>query len=278
MNKPTKINREIKIGSIIIGFYLLWAVFWFIYSFFLKGTPLSPYSPQSDITIELLSPGTNGFILGTDIYGRSILEILSSGLLYSLGTALSVSITACSIGLIIGYLSVIGHRYIKAISEMLINLIFVFPSILIAIMVMSITGQSFGGLFFALVITGWPAYARIARGETKRVISLTYVESARAIGVGPMRLFLTVIIPAILPIILVHIVLGLSGVIISEATLGFLGLGGSQFSWGAMLGIAKNVLLEAPFMVIILSFTMAGLIIGLNLLGDGLRDYLDPKT
>jgi peptide/nickel transport system permease protein len=77
---------------------------------------------------------------------------------------------------------------------------------------------------------------------------------------------------------LVHIVLGVSGVIISEAALGFLGLGGSEYSWGAMLSIAKTVLLEAPYIVIILSVVMAGLIIGLNLLGDGLRDYLDPRN
>ena len=76
---------------------------------------------------------------------------------------------------------------------------------------------------------------------------------------------------------IVNMVLGISGVIISEAALGFLGLGGSPYSWGAMLSAAKTVLLEAPHIAMILSMTMAGLIIGLNLLGDGLRDYLDPN-
>ena len=278
MSKPSrKLNKEIKVGAALIFSYLAWAVVWIVYSNFFKGTIGNPYFPKSDMTIELLSPGTNGFLLGTDIYGRSIVEILSAGLSYSLSISLIVSLSSATIGIIIGYLSVTGNKTIKVLSDLVINLIFIFPSILIAIMVMSVIGQSFWGLVFALVITGWPGYARIARGETMRVIGLSYVESARAIGVTQMRLFLRVIIPSILPLMLVHIVLGVSGVIISEAALGFLGLGGSEYSWGAMLSIAKTVLLEAPYIVIILSVVMAGLIIGLNLLGDGLRDYLDPR-
>jgi ABC-type dipeptide/oligopeptide/nickel transport system permease subunit len=176
-----------------------------------------------------------------------------------------------------GYLAVKAPSWFKLVFDLLINLIFIFPSILIAIMIMAVTGQSMKGLIFALVITGWSGYAKIARGEAKRVLALTYVEGARAIGVGEFRLFFKIIIPAILPVMIVNMVLGVSGVIISEAALGFLGLGASPYSWGAMLGAAKTVLLEAPHIAMILSLTMAGLIIGLNLLGDGLRDYLDPN-
>ncbi|PIK14117.1 MAG: hypothetical protein CES88_14135 [Halobacteriovorax sp. JY17] len=272
-----KMNKEIKIGTFLLSSYLIWALVWIIYSYFIRGSLTSPYFPLTDMTQELVSPGNNGFILGTDIYGRSVIEILSAGLAYSLGVSLLVSLTSATIGIIIGYLSVTGSNFVKIGSDLIINLIFIFPSILIAIMVMSVTGQSFWGLVFALVITGWPGYARIARGETMRVMNLTYVESARAVGVTETRLFSRVIVPAILPLMMVHIVLGVSGVIISEAALGFLGLGGSEYSWGAMLSIAKTVLLEAPYMVITLSAVMAGLIIGLNLLGDGLRDYLDPR-
>ncbi|WP_127718365.1 ABC transporter permease [Halobacteriovorax sp. HLS] len=275
--KKNNINKEMKIGSILIAAYLFWALGWIIYSNFIMGSISSPYFPKADMTLELLNPGTKGFFLGTDIYGRSIIEILSAGLSYSLGISLLVSITSATIGICIGYLSITGNKTIKVLSDLVINLIFIFPSILIAIMVMSVIGQSFWGLVFALIITGWPGYARIARGETMRVMGLTYVESARAIGITELRLFLKVIVPSILPLMMVHIVLGVSGVIISEAALGFLGLGGSEYSWGAMLSIAKTVLLEAPYIVIILSIVMAGLIIGLNLLGDGLRDYLDPR-
>ncbi|MBL6988634.1 MAG: ABC transporter permease [Bacteriovoracaceae bacterium] len=273
-----KINTEISLGIIIIAFLVFWSIGWELYGRFVMGSFLSPYTPASNIQKELIPPGSGDYLLGTDIYGRSVLEILSIGLSYSLSMALLVSFSAVSIGIIVGYLSVVGHKWVRVVSDLSTNLIFIFPRILIAIMIMSVTGQSFAGLLFALVITSWPGYAKIARGETMRVMGLAYVESAKAVGMSDMRLFFTVVLPSILPLLLVHFVMGISGVIISEATLGFLGLGGSEYSWGTMLSMAKNVLLEAPYLVIILSLSMVLPIMGLNLLGDGLRDYLDPHS
>lgn len=269
-------GSELKVGIGILSLYFLWAISWLVYSYIFQGSLASPYLPSVDISIELLKPFGEKFLFGTDIYGRSLLEVLSAGLLYSISMSLAVSISCAAIGITVGYLSVIGPRWIRVSTDLITNLVFVFPSILIAIMVMSITGQSFKGLVFALVLTGWPGYSKVARGETLRVLSLSYVESAKAVGMGNLRLFIRIIFPAILPFMLVHFVLGISGVIISEAALGFLGLGGSEYSWGAMLSSAKTVLLEAPHIVIFLSSTMSLLIIGLNLFGDGLRDYLDP--
>lgn len=268
--RNVKIPKEMKWGAGLLGAYLLWAAVWLV------GWGTS-YRPTSDMTQELVWPFSPNFFFGTDIYGRSLFEILSTGLSYSLGMGLAVSSLSLTIGIAVGYLAVTGPRFIRVTMDLATNLIFVFPSILIAILVMSVVGQSFSGLVFALVITGWPGYARIVRGETQRVMGLTYIESARAIGVPKFRLFWTCVIPAILPVLVVHLVLGVSGVIVSEAALGFLGLGGSEYSWGAMLSMAKTVLLEAPFIVFIVSLCMAGLIIGLNLFGDGLRDYLDPR-
>lgn len=274
----SKINKELKWGAGILLLYCLWFAFWFINSRFNLGSLLRPYRPSMDIRKELWAPGTEGYLLGTDLFGRSVFEVLSTGLIYSVTVAVFVSASCVIIGIIIGYLSVVGSRGLTAFFEMFTNLVFIIPGILIAILVMSFTGQSIEGLVFVLIITGWPGYARIARGETLRVLGLDYVESARAIGVGRVRMFFKIIIPDILPQLLVHFVLGLSGVIISEAALGFLGLGGSEFSWGALLADAKVVLLEAPTITVFISIVMGGLIIGLNLLGDGLRDYLDPKN
>lgn len=278
MFSRAKINKEMVYGGVLLSIYLLWALSWFIYSHFIAGNWSMPYFPQGNIRAELIEPFSHGYFLGTDLFGRSLFQVLSAGLNYSLGIGLTISFFSAGIGIVIGYISAVGPKSLRALSDLTTNLIFIFPSILIAILVMSISGQSFWGLVFALVVTGWPGYARISRGETLRVMSLTYVESAKAVGVGPFRLFAKIVLPAILPFLLVHIVLGISGVIISEASLGFLGLGGSEYSWGALLSNAKTVLLEAPFMGIILSLSMAGLIIGLNLCGDGLRDFLDPKS
>lgn len=275
MNK--KLTNEMKWGARILALYLLWAIIWFVYSYLLKGSFLRPYVPGLEMSHELALPFTKGLILGADLLGRSLLEVLSAGLTYSLTVSIIVTAMTASIGILMGYMAARTPGWFKLIFDLMINLVFIFPSILIAIMIMALTGQSMKGLIFALIVTGWSGYAKIARGETKRVLSLSYVEGARAVGIGEIRLFLKIIIPAILPIMIVNMVLGISGVIISEAALGFLGLGASPYSWGAMLGDAKTVLLEAPHVVVILSLTMAGLIMGLNLFGDGLRDYLDPN-
>jgi ABC-type dipeptide/oligopeptide/nickel transport system permease subunit len=272
-----KVTKEMKWGAGILSVYVVWAVGWFFYRSFFKGTFAHPYVPELHMEMELVPPFSRGLFLGADLLGRSLMEVLSAGLTYSLTISLIVTFLTASIGICMGYLAVKAPSWFKLVFDLLINLIFIFPSILIAIMIMAVTGQSMKGLIFALVITGWSGYAKIARGEAKRVLALTYVEGARAIGVGEFRLFFKIIIPAILPVMIVNMVLGVSGVIISEAALGFLGLGASPYSWGAMLGAAKTVLLEAPHIAMILSLTMAGLIIGLNLLGDGLRDYLDPN-
>lgn len=266
-----------KWGGGILSIYALWALFWFGYKYIIKGTLKHPYVPLLEMQNELALPFSKGLVLGADLLGRSLLEVLSAGLAYSLTISIIVTIATASIGIFMGYMAVKAPGWVKLAFDLLINLIFIFPSILIAIMIMAVTGQSMKGLIFALIITGWTGYAKIARGESKRILALTYVEGARAIGIGEIRLFFRVIIPALLPIMIVNMVLGISGVIISEASLGFLGLGASPYSWGAMLGAAKTVLLEAPHIAMILSLTMAGLIIGLNLLGDGLRDYLDPN-
>lgn len=272
-----KIANEMKWGASILSLYFMWALLWFFYKYLIKGSIFSPYFPEMNLQLELARPFTHGLILGADLMGRSLLEVLSAGLSYSLLVALVVTTATASIGMIVGYLAVKAPSGFKLFFDLIINLVFIFPSILIAIMIMAVAGQSLKGLIFALILTGWSGYAKIARGEAKRVLSLTYVEGARAVGMGELRMFFHVIIPAILPVMIVNMVLGISGVIISEAALGFLGLGGSPYSWGAMLSASKTVLLEAPFIAIILSLTMAGLIIGLNLFGDGLRDYLDPK-
>lgn len=272
-----KITREMKWGGGILALYGIWALAWFFYKYLLNGSLNRPYSPNLVMEHELALPFSKGLILGADLLGRSLLEVLSAGLTYSLTISLIVTIATATIGILMGYMAIKAPSWFKLIFDLLINLVFIFPSILIAIMIMAVAGQSMKGLIFALIITGWPGYAKIARGESKRVLALTYVEGARAIGIGEIRLFFSLIIPAILPVMIVNMVLGISGVIISEAALGFLGLGASPFSWGAMLGASKTVLLEAPHIAMILSLTMAGLIIGLNLLGDGLRDYLDPK-
>ncbi|MDA9189432.1 ABC transporter permease [bacterium] len=276
MKNFKKYNLELKIGVIVILLFILWCISWLVYSFIFKATKSGAYFPQMSIESELLSPGS-AYLLGTDIYGRSVLEVLSAGLLYSLGIGLVVSFLSASIGVAVAKFSASKDGIYSTIFDSITNLVFVFPSILIAIIFMSFLGQSFWGLVAVMVFTGWPGYAKVAKGEIKRVMSLSFYESAEALGMSEFRRFFKIIIPSIMPVVIIQLVLGMSGVIVSESVLGFLGLGGSEYSWGALLANAKTVLLEAPYLSVVISATMAIMIIGLNLLGDGLRDYLDPK-
>jgi ABC-type dipeptide/oligopeptide/nickel transport system permease subunit len=271
-------NKSMLIGAIGLAGFVLWAIGWLLYSKIFNGTFANPYIPQIDIASELLPPLSKSYLLGTDLYGRSLVETISSGIVYSFGIAFIVSILSMSIGAVVGYLAASGGSGVKFASDLLINLIFIFPGILIAILFMSIVGESYWGLVGALVFSSWPGYAKVARGETLRIMNLDYVESARAIGVGKLRMFFSIILPAMMPFLIIHFVLGLGGVIISESTLGFLGLGGSEFSWGSLLADGKNVLLEAPHLCLVLSLCLAMMVISLNLAGDGLRDILDPKS
>lgn len=269
--KRLKNFPELKIGGIILGFYLFWAIAWIVYA----GTD---FRPALNIEKELNAPMLSQYIFGTDVLGRSLFEVLSVGLTYTFCLSIFVSVCSCTIGIFFGYLSAIKIKFVSEIMDLFTNVIFIFPSILLAILIMSFAGNSIKGLVACLIFTSWPGYARIARGETMRVMNLGYVESAKAAGATNTRLFWKSILPSILPVISIHFVLGLSGVIISEASLGFLGLGGSEYSWGAILAMAKVVLLEAPYVVIITSLLMMGLIVSLNLFSDGLRDKLDPKS
>lgn len=272
-----KLRLDFKFGISFISLYLFWFLSWIVISIFWRGSLSNPYFPTPDIRKELLYPGQDSFIWGTDIYGRSLFEILSAGLTYSICIGVGVTVLAATLGVLIAYGSLSLGKIGGKVLDLFTNLVFIFPTILIAILFMSVVGQSPIGLGFILVFTGWPSYARIARGEIKRVLSLSFIESSRAIGASELRIFFKEVLPAIIPQLIIHMVLGISGVIINESVLGFLGLGGSQYSWGTMLSMAKSVLLEAPHITVVISLVMAGLIIGLNLLGDGLRDYLDPK-
>ena len=273
-----KKNAELLIGGAICSIFFLWSFGWLIYSTAIKGTFKKPFIPKMDMKYELISPINGSFLIGTDVYGRSLFEVISSGVSYSILIAVCVSFFSSIIGLLIGYFSVSGNGTLKKFLEFMTNFVFILPSLLLAILLMSFSGQSLAGLMLVLVFTGWPSYAKLARGETKRIMGLCYLEGARALGASKVRILLKVILPEILPVFIVNIILGLSGVIISEATLGFLGLGGSEYSWGVLLSMGKDVLLEGPHIVIFSSLILGFLIIGLNFFGDGLRDFLDPKN
>ena len=123
------LTKEIKIGGGILSLYALWAIAWFLYKYFIKGTINRPYAPLLEMKTELALPFSKGLILGADLLGRSLLEVLSAGLTYSLTISIIVTVTTASVGIIMGYLAVRAPGWFKLVFDLLINLIFIFPSI-----------------------------------------------------------------------------------------------------------------------------------------------------
>jgi peptide/nickel transport system permease protein len=154
-----------------------------------------------------------------------------------------------------------------------------FPGILLAIALVAVRGPSLGNVVLALSVVGWVGYARLVRGQVLRLRELEFVQAARALGAGLPRILVRHVLPATLPAVVVQATLGMAGAILSEASLSFLGLGVQPPtpSWGAMLDAGRAHLVDAPHLTLFPGASIALVVIGFNLLGDGLRDWLSPR-
>jgi peptide/nickel transport system permease protein len=154
------------------------------------------------------------------------------------------------------------------------------PGILLAIAFAAFLGPGFANLVLALAIGGWAGYARLVRAQVMAVRDREYVDAARALGAGGLRIFFRHILPNIVQPILVQAAIGMAGVILAEATLSFLGLGipAPAPSWGVMLNDARSHLFDSPHLVLFPALAVASAVLGFNFLGDALRDQLDPRT
>jgi peptide/nickel transport system permease protein len=160
-----------------------------------------------------------------------------------------------------------------------IDVLLAFPGILLNIAIAALVPRAgVGVLIFALAVNGWVGYARVARGQALRVREMEFVLAARALGVGPLALMWRHILPNILSPILVQATFGAAGVVLVEASLSFLGLGPPvSYTWGALLAQGTTYFWRARHLLIVPGVAIALLVLGCNLLGDGLRDYLDPR-
>ncbi|MGB6974980.1 MAG: ABC transporter permease [Terracidiphilus sp.] len=167
-----------------------------------------------------------------------------------------------------------------ALTTFAMNTFLALPGILLAIAFAAFLGPGFTNLVLALSIGGWAGYARLVRAQVLAVREREYVEAARALGAGGLRIFLRHILPNILQPILVQAAIGMAGVILAEATLSFLGLGipAPAPSWGAMINDARLHLFDSPHLVLFPAAAIAAAVLGFNFLGDALRDQLDPRT
>jgi peptide/nickel transport system permease protein len=260
----------LKVGGFVVGVALLLA---------LLGPLVAPYDPSDQTLARRLEPPSRAHVLGLDELGRDVGARILHGARISLAVGVSVVAVSSSLGLLLGLLAgYLGGRVDLAISRV-IDILMAFPGILLAIALVAVRGPSLGNVVLALSVVGWVGYARLVRGQVLRLRELEFVQAARALGAGLPRILVRHVLPATLPAVVVQATLGMAGAILSEASLSFLGLGVQPPtpSWGAMLDAGRAHLVDAPHLTLFPGASIALVVIGFNLLGDGLRDWLSPR-
>lgn len=265
-------NPRFIFGLTIIGLTLLAAIF---------APYLAPYPlGEGELSQRLCSPGP-GHIFGCDMDGQDILTQMLYGSRISLYVAfLTVSISM-SLGLILGLFSGYFRGWFDLVLMRLVDIFMAFPGILLALTITAIIGPSFYTVVFAIAASGWTSTARLVRGQVLSVRELEFVQASRALGAKSSRLIFKHILPAVLSPLVVHASFSLSGVIIVEAGLSFLGFGArdSALTWGGLLGQASQVELnQAIHLALIPGLAIFLVVMALNLMGDALRDALDPRN
>lgn len=246
------------------------------------GAPwLAPHNPASIDLLHRLESPCAAHWAGTDELGRDTLSRLLWGARISLAVSVTVVGISLALGIMLGGLAgYLGGLVDTALTTVGMNTFLALPGILLAIAFAAFLGPGFSNLVLALAIGGWAGYARLVRAQVMAVRDREYVDAARALGAGGLRIFFRHILPNIAQPILVQAAIGMAGVILAEATLSFLGLGipAPAPSWGGMLNDARAHLFDSPHLVLFPAAAIAGAVLGFNFLGDALRDQLDPRT
>jgi len=244
------------------------------------------YITTQDVTTQNLAmryqPISPEHILGTDALGRDVFARVIYGARISLEVGIIVVMVSVVIGTILGSLAGFYGGWIDSLmSGYVFNVFLAFPGLLLAIALVAFLGAGLGKLILALCIIGWVGYARVMRAQVLKVREYDFVQAARALGAGDMRILFTHILPNSIQPLIVQASLGMAGAVLAEASLSFLGLGipPPAPSWGTMIEEARGLdtLYNAPHVLFAPGIAIALTVLAFNFIGDGLREYLDPK-
>lgn len=232
-----------------------------------------------DLTLRFLPPSADNWF-GTDMLGRDVFSRVVYGTRISLQVGISVVLVSAIIGIIIGAVAGFYGGWVdKFLSGYLFNVFLAFPGLLLAIALVAFLGAGLGKMILALCIIGWVGYARVMRGQVLKVREYDFVQAAKALGAGNLRILFTHIMPNAIQPLIVQSSLGMAGAVLSEASLSFLGLGipPPAPSWGTMIEEARNFFYIHPHTLFFPGVAIALTVLAFNFIGDGLREYLDPK-
>jgi ABC-type dipeptide/oligopeptide/nickel transport system permease subunit len=244
---------------------------------------LAPYDPHliptGDEATTLAPPGPR-HVLGTDVLGRDLLSRVLYGGRVSLMIGLGVEVVAATLGCLVGLAAGYHGGWVDGVLMRATDVVMAFPSLVLAIGLIAVFEEpGLDKVFIVLVTLGWTTIARLVRGEVLAVKNREYVQAARALGVSNLVIALRHVLPNCLAPLLVAATLGIGSNMIAEAGLSFLGLGAQPptLSWGAMLAEGQTFLGSAPWVAVFPGLGLLVAVLGVNLLGDGLRDLLDPR-
>ncbi|MCG7507555.1 ABC transporter permease subunit [Mesorhizobium retamae] len=269
-------NTGAVIGLVVFTLLVLVALF----------APLvAPHLPDEQFRDSLLTPpawqegGKSMFILGTDAVGRDILSRLIFGARYSLFIGLIVVVFALSSGIVLGVLAGYFRGWVDALIMRVMDIILAFPSLLLALVLVAILGPGLFNAMLAIALVLQPHFARLTRAAVMAEKNREYVVSAKVAGASHLRMMLVTILPNCVAPLIVQATMSFSNAILEAAALGFLGMGAQPPTpeWGTMLASAREFILRAPWVVTFPGLAILITVLAINLIGDGLRDALDPK-
>tara|TARA_R110002020_G_scaffold21095_4_gene71635 strand:- start:10049 stop:10963 length:915 start_codon:yes stop_codon:yes gene_type:complete len=270
------VNRGAVIGLVVFVLLVLTAIF---------AEWIAPHSPIQQYRDALLTPpawlegGRPEFLLGTDAVGRDILSRLIHGAQYSLLIGAVVVAIALTTGIAVGLLAGYAGGWVDTVLMRIMDLILAFPSLLLALVLVAILGPGLLNMMIAIALVLQPHFVRLTRSAVLGEMGKDYVTSARVAGAGHLRLMFKTILPNCLAPLIVQATLSFSSAILDAAALGFLGLGAQPPTpeWGTMLAEARQFILRAWWVVTLPGLAILITVLAINLVGDGLRDALDPK-
>ncbi|MEL7213850.1 MAG: ABC transporter permease [Pseudomonadota bacterium] len=242
---------------------------------------LSPHDPfVQDLGNRLAPLGTEGHILGTDSLGRDILSRLIYGARITLYIVALVALIAPIAGLLVGTVSGYAGGWVDVVLMRITDIFLAFPRLVLALAFVAALGAGIENAVLAISLTAWPPYARIARAETLTIRSSDYIAAIRLQGAGALRIITQHIWPLCISSLIVRVTLDMAGIILAAAGLGFLGLGAQPPSpeWGAMISEGRRFILDHWWVATMPGLAIFTVSLAFNLLGDGLRDVLDPKA
>ncbi|MBU0780511.1 MAG: ABC transporter permease [Alphaproteobacteria bacterium] len=265
-------NRLAMVGLGIVVVLILMAIF---------ANAISPYDPirGGDLRTERLLPPSWAHLMGTDDQARDIFSRIVHGSRLTLMVVALVAIIATPIGLAVGTTAGYFGGWVDVVLMRITDIFLAFPRLILALAFVAALGPGIENAIIAIAITSWPPYARLARAETLQIRDADYIAAIRLQGAGSARIIWGHVVPLCLSSVIVRVTLDMAGIILTAAGLGFLGLGAQppQPEWGAMIAAGRRFMIDFWWVATMPGIAIFVVSLGFNLLGDGLRDVLDPK-